>query len=261
MNAKKSFPPARVTTLNLFSGLILTLSVLVVSFWVSWHGLASINFAYSQGYKLLDIEKHIQRYGPQNRYKKGFALTAPEQHEALFAEIVEAIQNGGEGLDKIEYKLPFGKSNLLLREPEVVHLQDVANLISLFNGTSIVCVVLLAALVAFYYKLKQPAPSLKQVALGLLGLCIPVGITLLVFGPKKVFYWLHVKIFPEDHQWFFYYQESLMTTLMKAPDVFGFIGAIWAVIAILLFALLQWVIAKMLQQKELKQPIAKGKKK
>tara|TARA_Y100000588_G_scaffold356149_1_gene412087 strand:- start:498 stop:764 length:267 start_codon:yes stop_codon:yes gene_type:complete len=54
-------------------------------------------------------------------------------------------------------------------------------------------------------------------------------------GPKQVFYWFHIKVFPEGHQWFFYYQESLMSTLMKAPDLFGFIAVLIAVLTLSIF--------------------------
>jgi len=40
-------------------------------------------------------------------------------------------------------------------------------------------------------------------------------------GEGGLFAWLHEQVFPPGHQWFFYYQESLMTTLMKAPHLFG----------------------------------------
>jgi hypothetical protein len=64
---------------------------------------------------------------------------------------------------------------------------------------------------------------------------------LVLFGPVNVFYKLHTWIFPADHQWFFYYQESLMTTLMKAPDIFGGIAAVWIVFASLSFISIHWV--------------------
>lgn len=82
--------------------------------------------------------------------------------------------------------------------------------------------------------------------LGLLGFSALTTITLILFGPTKMFYWLHTKIFPHNHQWFFYYQESLMTTLMKAPDLFGFIATIWAVTAILLFITIQLTLQALL---------------
>ena len=33
-----------------------------------------------------------------------------------------------------------------------------------------------------------------------------------------------------------------MTTLMKAPDLFGFIAALWGLLALGLFALTQWLL-------------------
>jgi len=46
---------------------------------------------------------------------------------------------------------------------------------------------------------------------------------------------LHVLIFPADHQWFFYYQDSLMSTLMKAPDLFAGIAVQIVLLALALY--------------------------
>ncbi len=43
----------------------------------------------------------------------------------------------------------------------------------------------------------------------------------MLIGPTKVFYWGHEVVFPENNQWFFYYEDSLMSTMMKAPALFG----------------------------------------
>ncbi|MEE2732417.1 MAG: DUF1461 domain-containing protein [Pseudomonadota bacterium] len=225
-------------------GLLLTLSCLITAFWISWHGLAQVNFGYSLGYELLDINQHIQRFGPTNQYRKDFEFTSTEQHMRLFAEIVTAIQDGGRGLDQIQYSRPNGVSETLLRPPEVVHLQDVANLISLFNQAAIVSVMLMIVLALAYRQLGWPAPSARQILVGTLIALLVVGLTLVLVGPTQSFYWLHTKVFPKDHQWFFYYQESLMTTLMKAPDLFGFIAALWAVSGLALFGLSQWALNK-----------------
>ncbi len=68
---------------------------------------------------------------------------------------------------------------------------------------------------------------------------LTVAILVVVIGPVKVFYALHELLFPDGHQWFFYYQESLMSTMMKAPELFGWIAMEWALLAILCFVLLQ----------------------
>ena len=226
------------------------MSCLVTAFWLSWHGLAQLNFGYSIGYDLLDIDQHIQRFGPTNQYRKGFEETSREQHMTLFREIVNAIQDNGNGLADIRYYVTHNGesvSNTLLREPEVVHLQDVANLISFFNHAAIVSILVLIVLGVTYRRLGWRPPTLKQILVGTIVTLIVVGMFLLLAGPTQSFYWLHTKIFPENHQWFFYYQESLMTTLMKAPDLFGFIAALWVVVALILFGLGQWLLQKALQ--------------
>ena len=53
-----------------------------------------------------------------------------------------------------------------------------------------------------------------------------------------MFYQVHVGICPAEHQWFFYYQESLMTTLMHAPQLFGVIAVAIIALALLLYGLL-----------------------
>jgi hypothetical protein len=57
-------------------------------------------------------------------------------------------------------------------------------------------------------------------------------------GWVEVFYAAHRWIFPDDHQWFFFYQESLMSTMMQAPDLFLYIGISMAILALLAFILL-----------------------
>ena len=41
-----------------------------------------------------------------------------------------------------------------------------------------------------------------------------------------MFYQFHIWLFPADHEWFFYWQDSLMSTLMKAPVLFGGIAVV-----------------------------------
>lgn len=149
--SKAKQQPTSALFLNALPGVFLTLSALVMAFWISWHGLSAINFAFPQGYQLLDIDQHIQRYGPLNRYKKDFAYTNQKQHERLFSEIVTAIQNNGDGLSQIQYELPSGKKLAFLRQAEVIHLQDVANLIRLFNQVAVACTGLWFALLGFHY--------------------------------------------------------------------------------------------------------------
>lgn len=47
-------------------------------------------------------------------------------------------------------------------------------------------------------------------------------------GAKQVFYALHVWLFPSENQWFFYWELSLMSAMMKAPYLFGGIAVVLA---------------------------------
>lgn len=217
-------------------GLVI-ISQLVVGFWLAWQLLAQFSFAYPAAYELLAIDAHIERFAPANRFRPDFETTDRAQHLRLFAEIAESIGNSGKGLAEITYTTSAGETHTLLRTAEVIHLQDVANLVNFFYGVSGVSLVVLLLGLLAALKLQLRFPSAKAIAMGIVAVIAAVLLPLLLIGPKAVFYWLHVQIFPPDHEWFFYYQESLMTTLMKAPDVFGFIGLLLGV-----SGLLFWIV-------------------
>ena len=219
---------------------------------LAWHLLAQINFVYPVGYDLLDVEQHIRHFGPLNRYKKEFEQTTPAEHLDLFAQITQAVQNHGEGLADITYRLPNGTATPLMREAEVIHLQDVANLVDVFYWAGLIGGLVWLCLLAYAYQQRIPFPALKKILLGFLSGLVLITLTILLIGPKAVFYWLHEQIFPDEHEWFFFYQDSLMTTLMKAPDLFGFIAVILVVVIILLWGLSVWGMTRLLK------PVATG---
>ncbi|MCA1791191.1 MAG: hypothetical protein LC667_15470, partial [Thioalkalivibrio sp.] len=64
------------------------------------------------------------------------------------------------------------------------------------------------------------------------------GVVVGLMGPQEVFDGLHEWIFASGHTWFFYYEDSLMTTVMKAPDIFAAIVSTWLVLHLILFGLL-----------------------
>ena len=75
------------------------------------------------------------------------------------------------------------------------------------------------------------------------GILLTTAILGLIFiiGPQKAFYQLHEWAFTENAQWFFYYQDSLMTTLMSEivfADIAVLLGtvsfAIWFFITLVL---------------------------
>jgi len=237
---------------------LLTVSLL------SWHLWAQVNFAYQLDYKLLDIEAQIQEFAPHNRYKQEFEYTTPEEHWELFAQIVNSIQNHGKGLAEITYKLPNGTNTPFMHRAEVIHLQDVANLIDTFYTTGIIAGVLWIFLLIIAYRNKLLFPSLKKVLLGCCAAIVVISITIISLGAKNVFYWFHTKIFPEGHQWFFYYEDSLMTTLMKAPDIFGLIALLLVSVVIVFWIGSIWASNKLLvkhYQKPVYNPSKKSKRK
>ncbi len=118
-----------------------------------------------------------------------------------------------------------------------MHLRDVGDLVSALRASAYGA---LAVLVALVLGLRRTGAAFSlgralAVVGGLLGLA---ALALIALGPVEVFYALHRVVFPAQHQWFFYYEESLMTMLMKAPDIFGCIALVLALVASVFFALL-----------------------
>lgn len=208
---------------------------------IGWFTQAALNYSYSFWYEQMDIGAHIDRFAPKNRYILGFQQTTREQRIEAFNEIAEAVHHHGKGLADIEFRYHYG-THKLLRQAEVEHLQDVANLIDVVKQIAIVA--LLAGGAGLLLLLRwRVIPRWRVQLLWLLGLGVSVAGGLLLVGPKQVFYQLHVWIFPENHQWFFYYQDSLMSTLMKAPDLFGGIAVAIGATGLLLFIALLWGIS------------------
>lgn len=207
----------------------------VAALFFSWNLIASQNYGYSWFYDVYDIEQHIDQYGPQNRYISGLELTGREDRERMFAQIVHGIHHQGEGLASIAFQRQ-GQSVILMREPEVIHLQDVANLVDAFQLAGFIAVAVTLILTVLLVRAGSQPAWFQQLGI-LLGVIAGLTVMVVAIGPKAVFYQMHVWMFPPDHEWFFYYQDSLMTTLMKAPFIFGGIAVAMLVLAVLLFAL------------------------
>ncbi|MDQ2075195.1 DUF1461 domain-containing protein [Marinimicrobium sp. ABcell2] len=220
---------------------------------LAWHLLAQVNFGYPVGYQVLDIHGHIQTYAPQNHYKDHFELTSSDEHKRLFAEITRAIQRGGEGLAEISYTLPSGEQTPMMREPEVVHLQDVANLVRDFYRVGIAGGLILLGTLIYAYHRRLRLPPTRKLLSGFAMAIAAIAILVLAIGPLRVFYGLHDYAFPDDNPWFFYYQDSLMTTMMKAPDLFGFITLLLVAVFALLWGLSAWGMARLLRYRALKR--------
>jgi hypothetical protein len=225
----------------IFVGQLLATSLL------AWHLLAQIAFAYPTGYKLLHLDKHIAEFAPINRHIHGFEFTQPKDHWDLFAQISHSVQNNGEGLEAIYFTLPNNTKIPLMHSAEIIHLQDVSHLINQFYIAGIVGLIIWMVCLALAYHQRLIFPSLRNIILGFCGGIFIITSSVLILGATNVFYWLHTKVFPEGHQWFFYYEDSLMTTLMKAPDIFAFIAVLLLVTLLIIWGITTFGMAQLLR--------------
>ncbi len=171
--------------------------------------------------------------------KTGFEKTTQEDRTELFRSIGHAINNGGEGLRTLTYQAhPKTEPQIFLTDAEATHLEDVANLIDLLEPIGWAAMVLLVVLVALAMFGNFTLPRLSTSLITLFVIALLLTVIIIIVGPHEVFKALHEAVFPDEHQWFFYYQDSLMTTVMKAPDIFYAIGATWALVAAVVYLLI-----------------------
>ncbi|NRD74837.1 DUF1461 domain-containing protein [Shewanella sp. VB17] len=207
---------------------IVSICVFIAVVWAAWHVMKSQDFHYASLYDWIEIEQHIDVFGPQNKHFLGLEQLGKTEHVRLFSDIVSAIHHHGVGLTELSFNTSY-HTQPLLTKAEVIHLQDVANLIDTLNNASFFCIVVLLVLVLlpvvrglmFHQPLTFPMFN-KHILFTVYSAAIGASLVcVFVIGPTRVFYWFHEVVFPDNHQWFFYYQDSLMTTLMKAPDLFA----------------------------------------
>ncbi|MFT4766159.1 MAG: hypothetical protein ACI9OH_003282 [Oleispira sp.] len=234
----------------------LLLLALILSLYGAWMVNAKLGYGYSWLYGFYETEQHIAYYAPQNRYRQGFETTSVAEHKYVFQQIVDSVHADGEGLADISYQYS-GKTIPLLHQAERIHLQDVANLINFIHSLAMVCLLLFIICFAweFRHRGNKHTPSKTQFSqdaspVGLLSvfalLLAFMAAAFFIWGAKAIFYQMHILVFPEDHQWFFYYQDSLMSTLMKAPDLFAGIAVQIVLVAVILYAVILLVIKKLL---------------
>lgn len=229
---------------KLFWGAFLLLTF-IVSLPATWLIMSKADFFYSALYDNIGIAEHVNKYAPRNTQGKAdFVDTSKSERVELFHGVVVAINQHGKGLDELVYT-GFGKQEKqLFTQAEVTHLQDVANLLDKLKPLVIGFVLLWLIIVATLKLKKIALPSGLQLLLNLLIILVLLS-AILAIGPEKIFNQLHMWVFPDKHQWFFYYEESLMSTMMKAPDLFAYIAAIWAVLSMVLSALLILIVKKL----------------
>lgn len=240
---------------RVFSVLLLGL---ILSLYGAWGVNAKLGYGYAWLYGIYETEQHIARYAPQNRFRQGFETTSVAEHKAVFQQIVDSVHANGEGLADISYQY-LGQAVPLLHEAERIHLQDVANLINFIHGLALLCFLLFIVCFAWEYRhrCKTQAKSKDQhqqraSVVGLLSvfalLLVFIGAAFFIWGAKAIFYQMHIWVFPEGHQWFFYYQDSLMSTLMKAPDLFAGIAVQIVLVAVVFYAVLLLAMKKLLSR-------------
>jgi len=215
---------------------ILLLAALPASLLASWQLLSSADFLYPLWYDVIGIDRTIAEYGPKNRYREHFELTTREERSRLFAAIVAGIHDGGQGLETLTYHDARGQAVApLLRSPEITHLRDVARLVDGLYRLGLGAIAVWIIALAWLWRMRLPPPPLGRYFAGLGLLAGVLTFAVIAIGAKKVFYTAHTLIFPAGHQWFFYYEESLMTMLMKAPDLFAAIAAEWLLLTVLCY--------------------------
>jgi len=224
---------------------LFTLSALLAALMLAWQLLASVNFLYPLWYEVIDIEQTITTYGPRNRYRHQFENTTKAERVRVFAAIVAAIHDHGKGLETLSYHDPAGRVIAgLLTPPEITHLQDVARLVEILQQIGWGAWLALPVSLMLAARRRLPMPSIGRLMATAAGIFIGVAGIILLIGPVQVFYRLHTWIFPAGHAWFFYYEESLMTMLMQAPVLFGYIALTLAVLSLLLFPGLLWLLSR-----------------
>lgn len=211
----------------------------LAALWLSWRFLAAADFLYPAFYELLDIRGHIDQFGPENRYKRAFHTTHRDEHLRLFHEVVVAIHDSGRGLELLEYRDAAGRPiDRFLRDPEVTHLQDVARLVDRLAPIGWMAIAWTSVHLLLIGALRWRVPPLRRMLGASLAATGASVLLVLAVGPRRAFRLFHDSVFPPDNPWFFYYQDSLMTTMMKAPDLFGAIALTLLVFALGLYALL-----------------------
>ena len=226
---------------------VTSLALLLACALGSWTILSKTNFFYAHIYEFNNLALHIAKYAPQNRNKEDFELTTTEEHVRLFGEIAKSVNSDGAGLAKIIYSANGQEIDTLLTQAEITHLQDVSHLITplKYTGLGITAALLIFIAACWIYKEKRQRYLWRPMGLfsSIAGLLILVAAstgTVFILGPQKVFYFLHEVFFKDKGQWFFYFQDSLMTTLM--PEV------VFANVAILIAALtaIIWIVTLIL---------------
>lgn len=226
---------------------LLVILLMYFAIFGAWYAAYSNYFFFPMVYQMEDIHGHVMEFAPQNRNGKAdFVYVAPSFHLTIFYQMLRAIDNEGEGLSEITYPAKDGEKKFLTTD-EQVHLQDVADLISFLKSFSPLFIVLLGCvMLAMIFGAVWPYYTWRMFR-GLMLVVALFGAVLYFTGFTSIFYGMHTLVFPEGHKWFFYYQESLMSTMLKAPDSFAVFGVILGVFALIALLILYWGVSMLVR--------------
>lgn len=220
-------------------GWLVVVGLLPASVWLAWLVLASVEFGYGYWYPALAIDEHIAEFAPENRFGRDeFVDTSEAERRRLFAEIAAFVdgRRGEDALERLSYRDPDGEPlGLLLRGQERAHLQDVRDLVAQWRPWGAGAAAGVGIVLATLLVLRQPLPRPRAALAFWGGTASLIGIAVVLHGLMPTYRLLHEWAFPAGAPWFFYYQDSLLTTLTKAPDLFLAIGAVWGMLTVGLY--------------------------
>lgn len=234
---------------SFFLNLMLLLLVLYFSLFAAWYAAYSNYFFFPLVYRVENIQDNVQRYAPLNTHgKNDFGFVSEADQVRIFTQMLRGVDRGSEGLAEITYPSITGGTKRFLTRDELLHLQDVAKLLSNIRALARPFIVLLlfVALAMIFARIR---PLYTRYMLLVSALSVG-ALSLLIksFSFYKIFYWLHTKVFPPGHKWFFYYQDSLMTTMLKAPDSFALFGLILGGFTMVFFVLFYWLGTRLIRK-------------
>jgi hypothetical protein len=228
---------------------ILAIAVFFICLVLSWHFLSKANFFFDTLYDMHQIESHIAEFAPQNRQNRiNFELTSKNERIRIVGKILRTVNSKGVGLETIKYFNTDGVPvNLFLTLAEVEHLKDVSVLVHLMNSIAFILMIIFIIIFSLAWRYKTTTPSLLMLTCSMVGFVIIATGCIIFIGPQIVFNELHEWVFADKSEWHFYYQDSLMTTLLKAPDTFATMAILMTAIALIFWLLIFCLTKKLLK--------------
>lgn len=236
------------TTNRIFLNLILLITLIYYALFAGWYLSYSNYFFFPIIYQMSDVHGNILKYAPQNRQgKSDFVFVDGSVHLKVFAEMLRAVEHEGRGLEDITYPVGHNSKKQFLTREEIVHLQDVADLLSMLRSFwRLMLVIMLVTIGTMIYG-RYPPYYMSTLAWSGFFAGGLVWLAVKKFGFIAIFYGMHRMVFPEGHKWLFYYQDSLMSTVLNAPDSFIYFGYILGVFSLVAFIpgykLLQFILS------------------